>query len=353
MIEALARFPAGHFFKVSWTMSDIRAAVSAYREPILSRSLWQLANSFIPFFLICAAMYALVDVSYLATLALGVLAAAFVVRIFILQHDCGHYAFFKSRRMNEIVGTLCSAITLTPFLHWRRQHAQHHHVWNNLDRRDTGVDIYSTCMTETEFGALNARERLAYRAVRHPIVSLLIAPPLVFTLLYRVPFDTPKGWWKERLSVYGTNFGVAAIVILLGTFLGFGHVLAVQLPIIAIAAIIGVWLFSVQHRFESVTWARQNEWDSVTASLEGSSFLKLPRVLQWFTGNIGFHHIHHLNPMVPNYRLQECHEGVPDLQAVPVLRLWPALKSSKFQIWDEGADRMISIADVRKENPAS
>ena len=324
--------------------TGIRAESAAYRGPILSASLWQIANSFIPYILICAAMYALVEISYLATLALSFVAAAFVVRIFILQHDCGHYAFFKARWANATLGTVCSLVTLTPFLHWREQHAQHHRVWNNLDRRDTGVDIYSTCLTCREYWAMSQWQQFKYRLSRHPILTLIIAPPLIFTLLYRVPFDTPKAWRKERWSVYGTNLAIGALIVGLGFFLGFGKVLAVQLPIIAIAAVMGVWLFSVQHRFETGHWARQSEWDSLAASLQGSSFLKLPRVLQWLTGSIGYHHIHHLNPLIPNYRLQACHESIAALQTVPVLRLGEALRSSGLVMWDEDSGAMTTFA---------
>jgi acyl-lipid omega-6 desaturase (Delta-12 desaturase) len=315
--------------------------VSAFRQPILGKSIWQIVNSFVPFVVVCAAMYALVDVSYLATLALGVLAAGFVVRIFILQHDCGHYSFFKSRWANATLGTACSMVTLTPFVHWREQHAQHHRVWNNLDRRDTGLDFYSNCITRAEYDGLSGWEKLKHRFIRNPVFSLLILPPLIFLVLYRLPFDTQKGRWKEHLSVHATNFGVAALVVALGFAFGFGHVAAVQLPIIVMAAIIGVWLFSVQHRFESALWTRQGEWDGVAASLAGSSFLTLPRIFQWLTGNIGYHHIHHLNPLVPNYRLQECHESVPALQQVPTLSFWQALKSSHYILWDEDKAKLV------------
>lgn len=279
--------------------------------------------------------------SYALTLALAVPAAGFVVRIFIIQHDCGHGAFFRSRRANTIVGTLCSMVTLAPYASWRRQHAGHHANWNNLDRRLSGLDIYSSCLTTAEYRSLNVWRRMAYRASRHPLVSLVILPPLVFLLLYRVPFDTPKAWTKERRAVHLTNLALLGLVLALGLTLGFRPVLMVQLPICVIAAVFGVFLFSLQHRFEHTLWARQEEWDFVAASLQGSSYLKLPKLLQWFTGNIGFHHVHHLNPRIPNYWLQACHDANPALQRAPVLTLRSGLGSVRYALWDEQQGGMV------------
>ena len=315
--------------------------MSAFREPVLAKSLWQVVNTFGPFFLVCAALYLLIEVSYLATLALSALAAALVVRIFIIQHDCGHYAFFKSRWANVALGTACSIITFTPFLHWRQQHARHHRVWNNLDRRESGVDFYSSCATREEFDRFSGWEKLKYRLIRAPIVSLLILPPLIFLVLYRFSFDTKREEWKARLSVLATNLALAGVFVGLGSTFGFAHVAEIHLPIISLAAIIGVWLFSVQHRFERALWGRQTKWDSVSASLQSSSFLRLPKALQWLTGNIGFHHVHHLNPLIPNYRLEECHDSVPALQAVPAMSFRKALKSSQFILWDEHEARLV------------
>ena len=279
---------------------DARQTAQAYEGASLRRSLWQMANSFLPFLAVSALMYWSLSWSYLATAALAFLAAGFVVRIFIIQHDCGHGSFFRSRWANDLVGALCSLFTLTPYLMWRRQHAGHHGNWNNLDRRLSGSDIYSGCLTVDEYRLLPARRRWFYRMMQHPVVSWIVLPPAVFLLLYRVPFDAPSTWHRERRAVYLTNLALLAVILGLGCTVGFWSVVIVQVPIIAIAATIGVWLFSVQHRFESALWARQQTWHPVSASLEGSSYLELPRILQWFTGNIGFHHIHHLNPRIPN-----------------------------------------------------
>jgi omega-6 fatty acid desaturase (delta-12 desaturase) len=289
-----------------------------------------------------AIMYAAVKVSVLLTMILALLAAGLVVRIFIIQHDCGHGSYFCSSQANEIVGWLCSIVTFTPYSNWRRQHAGHHGVWNNLDQRHGGADIYSTCLTLQEYLDLPPRQRWFYRAVRHPLIAQLVLPPLVFLLLYRVPFDAPRSWRKERRGVYFTNLALAAVLLGLGVLLGWKSVLLVQLLIMFFASIIGVWLFSVQHRFEDAEWLRQPHWTAVRASLKGCSYLKLPRVLQWFSGNIGFHHVHHLVPRVPNYRLEACHEALLGRgETVQVLSLSEALRAPSFALWDEARSRMV------------
>ncbi len=242
-----------------------------------------------------------------------------------------------------MIGRLCSLITFTPFANWRRQHAGHHAVWNNLDRRDSGADIYSTCLTVSEYRPSRPAAAFLYRLSRHPVITGLLLPPLVFLLLYRISFDTPKDWRRERLSVHATNAGIAIVFVGLGLALGFERVLLVQLPIMVIASIIGVWLFAVQHRFEETLWQRDADWRFGTASLQGSSYLRLPRILQWFTGNIGFHHIHHLNPRIPNYRLPACHAAIQQLHAVPSLTLWDALRAPFFALWDETRQQMVGF----------
>ena len=324
----------------------LRRLTRPYQTPALRRSLAQMATTFLPFLAVCALMYVTVERSYWLTLALAVVAAGLMVRIFIIQHDCGHGSFFRSRRANDAVGVLCSLFTLTPYANWRQQHAGHHANWNNLDRRNSGVDIYSTCLTTAEYRALSRGRRIAYRAACHPAVSLLLLPPLIFLLLYRVPFDTPRARRAERRSVHMTNAALVAVFATLGLLLGFDELVLVQLPISVIAAVFGVWLFSIQHRFERTTWLRRDRWDPVTVSLRGSSCLRLPAVLRWFTGNIGYHHVHHLNARIPNYRLRACHEASDALQAVPVLTLGAALRSYRFALWDEGRGRMIRFAEA-------
>ena len=322
---------------------QLRTAAS-FQSPILSHSIWQFATTGAAYAAILVAMYAAYYVSFWLSLALVPVAAGLVVRLFIIQHDCGHGAFFQSRRANLAVGVLCSLATLTPFTNWRRHHAQHHAMWNNLDTRDMTSDIYSTCLTVAEYEAMSPMKRWIARTVRHPLIAHFIIPPVVFLILYRVPFETPRAWAKERLAVYLTDLGIAVGVIAMVLALGLWPVLLIQVPVIAVAAIIGVWLFSIQHRFEDAQWARSAEWSAVSAAIHGSSFLKLPAVLRWFSGNIGYHHVHHLVPRVPNYRLKACHEACQELfGTAQVLTLREALQAPSYALWDEAQGRMVQF----------
>lgn len=321
--------------------AGLRHAVAAYASPVALRSLFQLTISLSAFLATAAAMYWLSSISPWAMLALAPIAAGLVVRIFIIQHDCGHRAYFRSAWANEAVGYLCSLVTFTPYAAWQRQHAGHHGNWNNLDRRDSGLDIYSTCLTVAEYRRMSPAAQRRFRLSRHPLLLFLLLPPVVFLLLYRAPFDTPKEWLRERLSVHATNLGLLCLYGGLAWWLGIGAVATVQLPIMVLASIAGAWLFSVQHRFEGVQWFSASAWKPTAAALWGSSFLRLPKVLQWFSGNIGFHHVHHLNPRIPNYRLQACHESVASLAAVPALTLRRALAASRLLLWDEAQGRLV------------
>ena len=326
----------------------LRTILAAHQAPVLGRSLLQMATTFLPFFALIAAMYALWGVSPWLSLLLSLPAGGMVVRIFIIQHDCGHGAFFRNRRANDWLGRFCSLITMTPYASWRGNHAKHHAIWNNLDRRDMGADIYSTCLTVAEYRALSPFRRWWCRTIRHPLIAQFLLPPLVFVFYYRAPFDTPDAWRKEGPSVLLTNAGLAILFTALVLMLGAAQVAILQLTTIAITSIIGVWFFSVQHRFEDAIWARQDKWNATNAAVLGSSHLKLPRVLQWFSGNIGFHHLHHLMPRIPNYRLEECHRAcaavLPNSQS---LSLMQALRAPSYKLWDETEARMVRFGDVR------
>ncbi len=321
----------------------LRAALAPFQSPSARRSLLQLGTTGAAYLATLAAMYAAVPVSLWLALPLAIPAAGLTVRLFIIQHDCGHGSFFRSARANAAVGWLCSLATFTPYANWRRQHAGHHAVWNNLDRREN-ADPFSSCLTVEEYSALPPRRRFVFRALRHPVLLQLVLPPVLFLLLFRVPLDTPRSWRRERRSVWLTNLLLASLLGSLVLLLGWRPVALVEVPTMALASIVGVWLFSVQHRFEQSEWSRQPDWTVARASLHGSSYLRLPRVLQWFTGNIGFHHVHHFLPRVPNYRLQACHEALRD-QAGPVqtLTFWQALTAPGYVLYDEAARRMTAF----------
>ena len=320
----------------------IRALLIDYQRPVVWRSLAQLMAAAVLFLAFEAALYATSGISYGLTLVLAVPAAAMVVKLFIIQHDCGHGAFMPGARGNDAIGRLCSLATFTPYRHWRRQHAGHHAVWNDLDRRDSGVDLYSVCITLDEYRALSPWGQRRYRLMQHPLLALVLLPPLVFLVVYRFAFDTPASWRRERRSVYLTNLALALVLTGLGFVFGFGTVAAVQLPVIAMAALVGVWLFASQHRFEHVVWRRHADWDATTAALEGSSYLQLPRFFDWVTGHIGFHHIHHLSARIPNYRLRAAHEALSAVaELAPPLSFLRSLGASRFAVWDEANGRMI------------
>jgi acyl-lipid omega-6 desaturase (Delta-12 desaturase) len=330
--------------------ADPRSYTLRFQKPVVARSVAQLVTSFGGFFGVCAAMYGAVLLSVWVALPLSVVAAGFLVRIFIIQHDCGHGSFFRSQQLNNLVGRLCSVVTLTPYALWRRQHAAHHGSWNNFDRRAAiGVDIYSSCLTVAEYRRLGHWRRTLYRLTRHPLVSNILAPPLIFMLLYRVPFDTAKGWWRERRAVFLTDIVLVFLIAGAGHVLGYDRVAEVQLPIMVVASIAGVWLFSIQHRFEHTLWSSAPAWSFNAAALRGSSHLDLPPILRWFTGNIGFHHVHHLNPRIPNYRLRECHDGAAILQTAPRLTLGAALGTLRYALWDDDLGRMVRFAAANRD----
>jgi omega-6 fatty acid desaturase (delta-12 desaturase) len=327
--------------------AQVRHAAAGFARPNGWKSAFQLLTSFGPFLAGCAAMYLVYPVSDLLTLALAVPTGALLIRVFIVQHDCGHGSFFASRRANTIVGRVCSLATFTPYANWSRQHGLHHADWNNLDRTGGGSDIYSACLTVSEYLALSPWQRFLYRLPRHPLIANVLLPPLVFLLLYRVPFDTPRTWRRERWSVYLTNVALVCLFGSLVVFLGWREVLIVHLPVMAVASILGVWLFSLQHRFETARWTAKSEWSFVPAALHGSSWFRLPRALHWLTGNIGFHHVHHLNPRVPNYRLREAHEAVHALRPIQPLPLRRSLAATFLTLWDEQRSRLVRFRDAR------
>lgn len=319
-----------------------KQSLARYERPAVSKALWQLLNTIIPYALLWYLMYWSLEVSWWLTALLTLLAGAFLVRVFIISHDCGHGSFFRSRLANDLVGTLTGLLCFTPYYHWRWEHAVHHASAGNLDRRGTG-DVWT--LTVQEYLEASRWKRFSYRLARNPFVLFVIAPLVLFLLLERVP--KAKAGPRERLSVYLTNLVLAGFILVMGWAIGFKAFLLLQCGVMAVAASAGVWLFYVQHQFEGVYWERSDRWDYTKAALEGSSFYRLPRVLQWFSGNIGFHHIHHLNSKIPNYRLEECHRSEPLFHAVKPVTLGASLKSFGYRLWDETARRMVGYSALR------
>ena len=321
---------------------DWRKAIADFQVPTLSRSLWQLANTLIPYFVLWYLAYRALEVSYLLTLAISVIAGGLLVRVFIIFHDCGHGSFFESQRTNDLVGIITGILTFTPYYSWRHSHAVHHSSAGDLDRRGTG-DVWT--LTVDEYLGLPRSEQLWYRIYRNPIILLVFGPVVQFLLLHRFPEANSKP--REKRSVAYTNLALLVIITGLSLLIGFKSFVLVQLPIIMIAATAGVWLFYVQHQFEDVYWERHENWDYVEAALQGSSFYRLPKVLQWFTGNIGFHHIHHLSPRIPNYQLEACYKATPEFQDVKPLTLLSSLKSLTFRLWDEENQQLVGFNDLK------
>jgi acyl-lipid omega-6 desaturase (Delta-12 desaturase) len=302
-------------------------------------------NTFIPYVALWALMAYTINAHYpyWITLILALIAAGFLVRIFIIFHDCGHQSFFASRRANIILGYLSGILTFTPFDAWTHSHGVHHATAANLDRRGTG-DVWT--MTVGEYLAAPWKKRLAYRLFRNPFIMFVLGPIGVFILAQRV---AKKGASRrDILSVIITDLALLAMIATLGLTIGFKTFGLVQLPITIIGGGLGIWLFYVQHQFEGVYWARQKTWNRIRAALEGSSFYKLPKILQWFTGNIGYHHVHHIRPRIPNYNLQLAHDKVAAFQTVRPITLRKSLKSLRMNLWDEAQQKMVSFHSLRK-----
>ncbi|HEY6250013.1 MAG TPA: fatty acid desaturase [Candidatus Angelobacter sp.] len=297
-------------------------------------------TSIVPFFALWALMWFTLRYGYVYTLLLAVPTAGFMLRIFMVQHDCGHGTLFKSRVANDCLGFWLGVLTLTPYYHWRRSHSLHHASSGNLDRRGHGY-IYT--LTVEEYLALPLLRRIGYRILRHPLFLFGLAPLLQFVVLQRFPSHDSLNWPKERANVHITNLCVVLLFGGVWFLVGLRSLLLIELPITLIAASIGVWLFFVQHHFEETYLERQEKWDYEAAGVEGSSYYALPRVLQWFTANIGFHHIHHLDSRIPNYRLEECFKENPCMQKVKTLTFGQSFSCASLALWDEKSQTMVGF----------
>lgn len=318
--------------------------VTRFQVASLGRARWQIINSLIPYMLLWVAMVYALAISYWLMLPFALLAAGFLARIFIIFHDCGHGSFFRSQRANNAVGRIAGLLNLTPYRHWRWQHALHHGTSGDLDRRGSG-DIWT--LTVQEYLQSSLWKRFAYRLARNPIVLFAIAPLYVFVIHHRFAVSTAPR--RERQSVRHTNWMLLGVTALMSVTIGLKQFLLIQCTVSALAGAAGLWLFYVQHQFQGAYWARTDKWNYTDAALKGSSFYKLPRMLQWFTGNIGFHHIHHLSPRIPNYHLQQCHEADPVFKSIKPVTFMASLTSVKFRLWDEQHNAFVGFRYLRSK----
>ncbi len=327
------------------------ALLAPYRKPDTKRSVWQLATAATMYVGTWVLMYYSLKVSYWLTLALAIPAAFFLVRLFIIQHDCGHGAFFANSKAADITGSILGVLTLTPYHYWKKTHAMHHATSGNLEHRGFG-DI--TTLTVEEYLALSWSKRVRYRIYRNPLVLFVFGPAMHFSIVHRLPTIVPREWRRERRSILWTNVGLLALIVVAGLVFGFKEVALVHAPLLLVSCSVGVWLFYVQHQFEPTYWEHDKTWKYEAAALEGSSYYRLPKVLHWLTGNIGFHHIHHLNARIPNYRLPEVFRKHPELQrGVTQLTLAQSLRCIFLTLWDERQRKLISFSQLRRQRVAA
>lgn len=331
--------------KMARQAKDWVAILARYREPSVRRSVWELAVTLVPFFALWALAWAALSISVWLTLAISAVNALFLVRLFCIQHDCGHASFLPNRTAQDWVGRCLGVLTLTPYDVWRRTHAIHHAQHGNLDQRGIG-DVLT--LTVAEYRARGWFGRLMYRAYRHPVTLFLIGPTYLFLLQNRLPVGLMRSGWRFWGSAWGTN---AMLALILGAIIWFGGImpfLTIFLPTSIIAGSIGVWLFYVQHQFEDTHWSRGDDWQLHEAALTGSSHYVLPQPLRWLSANIGIHHVHHLYSRIPFYRLPQILRDHAELAQMQRLTLWDSLKSVNLHLWDEGSRRLVSFREARR-----
>jgi acyl-lipid omega-6 desaturase (Delta-12 desaturase) len=330
------------------TTPDWRAIVARYQRSNPARSIMQIATTLIPLGALFYLMYRSLALPYWTTLLLAIPAAGLLVRTFIIMHDCAHGSFLPWKRTSGIIGWITGVLTMTPFGQWRHDHSLHHASSGDLDRRGHGdVDT----LTVREYLALSWKGRLRYRLIRNPLVLFGLGP-IHFVINNRIP---PRGANATRLqlrSVWSTNAAIAAAYVGLSLWIGWSAVLLIYGPAMYLAAAAGIWLFYVQHQFEGTYWQQHGEWDYAAAAIHGSSYLRLPGILRWFTGSIGLHHVHHLGPRIPNYALKKCHEENAVFHGVTVITLAESVRTLRLTLWDEARAQLIGFRDIRVPQPA-
>ncbi len=319
-----------------------QAVVAKYAFPETWRSIWQVLNSVIPFIVLWYVMYRSLEIGYWLTLLLAIPTAGFMVRVFIIFHDCTHGSFFKTIKANDRLGLMLGVLVFTPYYAWKHDHAIHHATAGDLDRRGVG-DVLT--LTVEEYIALPWLKKIGYRIMRNPLILFTVGSFIVFVLTHR--FSGSRSGKRERNSVVWTNIALIAALGWIYLQIGWQALLLVEVPVLLLATSAGVWLFYVQHNFDGTYWERHEKWQFFNAGVDGSSFYKLPAVLNWFTGNIGFHHIHHLSPKIPNYKLPECHEENPIFHVQP-LTFGKSLRSLFFRLWDEEQKMMVGFKAIKR-----
>jgi acyl-lipid omega-6 desaturase (Delta-12 desaturase) len=314
-----------------------------YAQPHLGRSVLDIATSVVPYLALMVVMYQLLDVSYLLVLAVAIPASGFLLRSFILFHDCTHGSFLPLRKWNNRFGVAVGMLVMQPFHNWRHHHVAHHGSAGDLDRRGTG-DVPT--LTVAEYQARGWKGRLGYWLFRHPLVMFGIGP--TWSLVIGPRFLPSNPTKQMRRSVIGTNIALVVLITGVCFAIGWWEYLLIQLPTVVLAGTAGVWLFYVQHQFEDVYWENGENWSYTEAALQGSSYLKLPQPLQFFTGNIGLHHVHHLNARIPNYNLQRAHDENEIFHQVPILTFWQGIRSVRLKLWDEEGGRLVTFAEARR-----
>ncbi len=308
-----------------------------YITPRVKKSIWQIINTFIPYVGLWIAMVYSLSVSYWISALLAVIAAGFLVRLFIIFHDCGHGSFFKTRKANLIVGSIFGILAFTPYYKWHRMHMEHHATVGNLDKRGVG-DVWT--MTKEEYEKGSKGKRLFYKLYRNPFFMFGIGPLYVFLVQNRLTKSSMN--LNEKRNVYFTNLALLVYITGMCFFIGIVPFLILQLIVLYLAGVAGLWLFYLQHQYEDVTWYRDKEWDFREVALAGSSFVKFPKVLQWFSGNIGFHHIHHVNARIPNYNLEKCHRNFEVFRKVKPVTFRMSMKSLRLRLWDEKLQKLVA-----------
>ena len=326
---------------------DWKQAVKPYQSADTRKSIWQFVSTLGLLFIGWILAYFSLTIGYWLTLLIAIPTAGFLVRLFIIQHDCGHGSFFNNRKWNDRVGGVCGIFTLVPYYHWRKMHAIHHANAGKLDDMRGVGDFYT--MTVDEYFHISKWRQFWYRFYRNTFFLIGLVPFFAFVFGYRFPFKMTKekGWKKERQSVYWTNLGILILAGLTIGVVGLKDFLLVQIPLTYIATTIGAWFFFVQHQYEDAYWAKEDDWSYVDAALKGSSYYKLPRILQWFSGNIGFHHIHHLSPKIPNYMLEQCHNDNEMFQTPPTLTILSSFKTMNLSLWDEERQKLINFQQLK------